>query len=90
MGKNCRKDGLGDHMAGSCTPDWMSYLDQEKRVLRLTQKVLYAVEEPFFCGEHTFFKLDFCPQPVLKNEKQMFSLTCPDLKYADKGELITK
>lgn len=24
---------------------------------------------PFFCGEHTFFKLDFCPQPVMKKKK---------------------
>lgn len=70
-GTSCRKDGLGDHMAGSCTPDWRSYLEQEKRVLRLTQKVLSAVEVIFrtaFCGEYTFFKLDFCPQPAKKGK----------------------
>lgn len=75
MGRSCHKDGLDDHMVGSCTPDWMSYLDQEKKVLRLTQKsalcftVVGAILRTHFCGEHTFFELDFCPQPVMKNKK---------------------
>lgn len=65
----------------------------KRRVLRLTQKVLSAVEVIFrtlFCGEYTFFKLDFGPQPAMKKEKQMLSLNCSDLKYADKREIITK
>lgn len=28
MGRSYRRDGLGGHMAGSCTPDWTSYLEQ--------------------------------------------------------------
>lgn len=43
----------------------------KRRVLRLTQKVLSALEVIFrtiFWGKYTFFKLDFCPQPA-KNIK---------------------
>lgn len=29
-GTSCRRDGLGGHMAGSCTPDWTSYLGQQR------------------------------------------------------------
>lgn len=29
-GRSCRMDGRGDHMAGSCTPDWTSYLEQQR------------------------------------------------------------
>lgn len=55
-GKNCHKDGLDDHMAGSCTPDWMSYLYQEKRVLRRTQKVLHVL---CFCAVEAIFRSIF-------------------------------
>lgn len=30
-GTSCRRDGPGGHMAGSCTPDWTSYLKQQKK-----------------------------------------------------------
>lgn len=29
-GTSCRRDGPGGHMAGSCTPDWTSYLEQQR------------------------------------------------------------
>ena len=29
-GRSCRMGGQGGHMAGSCTPDWMSYLEQQR------------------------------------------------------------
>lgn len=32
-GRSCRMDGRGDHMAGSCTPDWTSYLEQQRTKL---------------------------------------------------------
>lgn len=47
-GRSCRRDGQGDHMAGSCTPDWTSYLEQQKTGLRLAQWLCWRCRSLYF------------------------------------------
>lgn len=62
-GTSCRRDGLGGHMAGSCTPDWTSYLEQQRTAAQAVRGKRSGANDGALCfkGEFTFLKLNLCP-----------------------------
>lgn len=45
MGRSCRMDGQDGHMVGSCTPDWMSYLEQQRTKASEWNSKSYCISE---------------------------------------------
>lgn len=59
-------DGQGGHMVGSCTPDWRSYLEQQRTKPSDWHSKLYCITEGTVCDalpreQRTFLQLNLGP-----------------------------